>query len=80
MTISFELAAEYRQQAPPFSESCPNCAAGGVVIPHATMTDGDQLLAKYTHGRCGHDWVTSWNARWDDTWQRLGPGQKAIAA
>jgi hypothetical protein len=81
MTVSFEIAEQDRSDSPPYSERCPRCEFAGVVVPHTTVTYGDQLFAFYGHGRCGNEWVTSWEARWSDTWVRvIGDGPRAIAA
>lgn len=71
MTVSFEISGPDRADAPPFSDGCPRCVFDGTVIPHATLTQGDTLVAFYHHGRCGHEWYTSWSARWSHTWERV---------
>ena len=82
MPISFEIAGPERYNAPPFSDACEHCNFDCAVIPFATITHGDTLIAFYSHGRCGHEWHTSWSAQYSQTWQRVigDSGQKAIAA
>jgi hypothetical protein len=82
MPISFELAGPDRRDAPPFSDGCPKCRFDGAVIPFATFTEGDTLLAFYEHGRCGHQWQTSFTAKYAPNWERVigDGGQSAIAA
>lgn len=74
MTISFEIPGAARFEAPPFSDGCEKCCFDGAVIPHATFTHGDTLVALYHHGRCGHEWFTSWSARYSHTWERVVGG------
>lgn len=77
MTFSFEIAHEHMEKWPPFSDGCETCLPAGfdgTVVPHATVTQGDTLMAFYHHARCGRRWFTSWSASWDWTWQRVGPG------
>ena len=81
MTVSFEISSDHVDEWPPFTDGCPKCVFAGTVVPYATLTDGDQLLAKYHHGRCGHEWVTAWGARWSSNWVRVtGPDVPQIAA
>ena len=81
MPISFEIHGPDRHTAPPFSDGC-ECCFDGAVIPYATFTQGETLMAFYHHGRCGREWYTSWSAQYSHTWQRVtGSGsQPAIAA
>jgi hypothetical protein len=74
MTISFEIPREHIDKWPPFSDGCETCLGAGfdgTVVPHATVTYGDSLMAFYHHGRCGKQWYTSFLAQWDHTWQRV---------
>lgn len=71
MVVSFEITGDARFAAPPFSDGCPKCVFGGVVIPLATYTEGDTLHAFYKHGRCGNQWHTAWGARYSHTWVRV---------
>jgi hypothetical protein len=83
MPISFEITGPARREAPPFSDGCPKCVFDGVVIPYATFTavHNDSLMAFYHHGRCGHEWYTSWSAQYSHTWQRvIGQSPQQIAA
>lgn len=73
MTISFEISSEHVDKYPPFVDGCPSCRFAGVVVPFATLVQGDQLNAFYAHGRCGHEWRTAWSAQWDHSWVRVGP-------
>ncbi|MER7166994.1 hypothetical protein ABT336_13130 [Micromonospora sp. NPDC000207] len=76
MTVSFEISGEHRDKWPPFADGCEVCLRSGftgTVVPHATVTQGDTLMAFYHHARCGRRWFTSWGAAWDWTWQRIGP-------
>lgn len=79
MTISFEISNKHVSDYPPFSDGCPRCAFPGTVVPLATITSGDSLIAFYKHGRCGNQWSTSWGAQWTDTWVRVGPTPHAEA-
>lgn len=77
MTFSFEIAREHMDKWPPFADGCETCLPlgfDGTVVPHATITQGDSLMAFYHHARCGRRWFTSWSAAWDWTWQRVGTG------
>jgi len=68
VTYSFEIAAKDRPTAPPFSDKCQTYKDwSGVVVPYATTTEGDALIALYRHRRCGHQWSCHWLARWDNT-------------
>lgn len=77
MNVSFEIARDHSDKWPPFTDGCETCLPNGfdgTVVPHATITQGDALVAFYHHGRCGRRWFTSWSAAWDWTWQRVGDG------
>lgn len=80
MPISFEIAGEHRDKYPPFSDGCPKCVFDGTLVPHATITNGNSLIAFYHHGRCGHEWSTSWGAQWDHTWVRAVGGRRIESA
>lgn len=82
MPISFEISGPDRVDAPPFSDGCPRCRFDGAVIPFATFTEGDTLIAFYDHGRCGHQWHTSFGAKYAHNWERVigTDGRSAIAA
>lgn len=79
MSVSFEVPRNRPQDQPPYAEGCPDCPhVDVVVVPIVTVTEGDVLRAFYVHGRCGRRWVTSWQARWAVSWQRvLGDGVEA---
>ena len=82
MTISYEISRDDFTEWPPFTDGCPKCIAWhGAVVPYATFTQGDTLMAFYHHGRCGHEWFTAWGARYSNSWQRvIGNQQRSIAA
>ena len=74
MTVSFEIDRQHSNTFPPFVDGCEHCLPSGwhgVVVPFATVTNGDSLTAFYHHGRCGNQWFTSWSARYAHTWQRV---------
>lgn len=68
-TFSFVLLGRDRRHAPPFSDGCPRCVFDGAVIPYATRTEGDNLIAFYRHRACGHQWSCQWNARYSSMWR-----------
>ncbi len=81
MIVSFEIEGPNRVDAPPFSDGCPKCRFDGAVIPLVTFTEDDTLRAFYRHGRCGHEWTTSFRAQYSHTWQRvIGDSPRQIAA
>lgn len=68
-TYSFEVDTERPEAAPPFTDRCPRCRPSVRVIPYATTTEGENLIAYYRHRRCGHQWTSQWAARWSDAWR-----------
>lgn len=78
MTVSFEIARADSDDRPPFSDGCEGCLKAGIdfdgtVVPYATVTYGDGLVAFYHHARCGSQWFTSWSAQYAHSWKRIGP-------
>lgn len=74
MTVSYEIDRQHDDKFPPFVDGCETCLPTGwhgVVVPFATITNGDSLTAFYHHARCGAKWFTSFGAQWDYTWVRV---------
>lgn len=72
MTVSFEVPRNRPGDHPPFAEGCPECPhLDMLLVPLVTVTEGESLRAFYVHGRCGHRWITSWQAQWAPSWQRV---------
>jgi DNA-directed RNA polymerase subunit M/transcription elongation factor TFIIS len=69
VTYSFEIDRENSQDAPPFADGCPVCTDWyGALVPYATTTEDEILVAFYRHRRCGHQWSCRWRAQWDESW------------
>ncbi len=69
MHYSFEIDSNDSSIVPPFADGCPACIDWyGAVVPYATSTEGDKLVAFYRHRRCGHQWSCRWEARWHEAW------------
>lgn len=69
MTYSFEISRDNIDAWPPFTDACPACTDwNGAVVPYATTTEGETLIAFYRHRRCGHQWSCHWSARWHHAW------------
>lgn len=64
MTYSRDVPGSARQDAPPFSDGCPQCRFDGAVAPYATRREETTLVAFYRHRRCGFQWSCFWSADW----------------